>query len=66
MSDLNALTYTLLRANTRLQSHQFESLVIEFCGKVLENAGADDEYVAQFTTASDMAQFGVALRCFSR
>lgn len=61
-----ALTCTIPRATVTLESHQFESLCIEFCAKMLVGAGETDEYVAQFETASDMAQFKVALRCFSR
>lgn len=67
-SDSNSLSLvcTVPRATVSLGSIQFESLTIEFCGKVLEAAGEMDEYVAKFETASDLAQFRVALRCFTR
>lgn len=61
-----ALTRTISRATTTLLPHQFESVAIEFYGKVVAAAGIDDDYTVQFTSASDAAQFMVALRSFAR
>jgi len=62
-----SLVRTVPRATVTLTPNQFEGLVVEFCGRVLVAEGVDeDEYTAEFTSASDVAQFGVALRGFTR